>query len=136
MAKMRVHELAKELEIKSQDVIDALRGTQFEVKSANSGLEEEAIAMVKQSKGKASAKPADKPVEKPAEKSADKPAEKSAEKPADKSAEKPAAKPAEKPAEGDRPKKKSSITAVFNAQYSKQGRRPGNGQQKPDRDRR
>ena len=136
MAKMRVHELAKELEIKSQDVIDVLKGTQFEVKSANSGLEEEAIAMVKQSKGKASAKPADKPVEKPAEKSADKPAEKPAEKPADKSAEKPAAKPAEKPAEGDRPKKKSSITAVFNAQYSKQGRRPGNGQQKPDRDRR
>ena len=48
MAKMRVHELAKELEIKSQDVIDVLKGTQFEVKSANSGLEEEAIAMVKE----------------------------------------------------------------------------------------
>ena len=98
MAKMRVHELAKELEIKSQDVIDVLKGTQFEVKSANSGLEEEAIAMVKQSKGKASAKPADKPVEKPAEKSADKPVDKPAEKPADKSSEKPAAKPVEKPA--------------------------------------
>ena len=29
MAKMRVHELAKELNIKSQEVIDTLNGTQF-----------------------------------------------------------------------------------------------------------
>ena len=29
---MRVHELAKELNIKSQDVIDTLNGTQFAVK--------------------------------------------------------------------------------------------------------
>ena len=44
----------------------------------------------------------------------------------------PVAKPVAKPAEGsataegekERPKKKSSITAVFNAQYSKQQRRP------------
>ena len=42
MAKMRVHELAKELNIKSQDVIDTLNGTQFAVKNVQSGLEDEA----------------------------------------------------------------------------------------------
>ena len=39
MAKMRVHELAKELNIKSQDVIDTLNGTQFAVKNVQNGLE-------------------------------------------------------------------------------------------------
>ena len=39
MAKMRVHELAKELNIKSQEVIDTLNGTQFAVKNVQSGLE-------------------------------------------------------------------------------------------------
>ena len=29
MAKMRVHELAKELEIKSQEIIDSLSGTEY-----------------------------------------------------------------------------------------------------------
>ena len=36
---MRVHELAKELNIKSQEVIDTLNGTQFAVKNVQSGLE-------------------------------------------------------------------------------------------------
>ena len=40
MAKMRVHELAKELNIKSQEVIDTLNGTQFAVKNVQSGLED------------------------------------------------------------------------------------------------
>ena len=47
MAKMRVHELAKELNIKSQDVIDTLNGTQFAVKNVQSGLEEEAQKIVR-----------------------------------------------------------------------------------------
>lgn len=47
MAKMRVHELAKELNIKSQDVIDTLNGTQFAVKNVQSGLEEEAQQIVR-----------------------------------------------------------------------------------------
>ena len=34
MAKMRVHELAKELEIKSQAIIDSLSGTEYEIKCA------------------------------------------------------------------------------------------------------
>lgn len=63
-------------------------------------------------------------------------APKAEEKPAAEKAEKPAApkagekaRPEEKKpadAEHDRPKKKSSITAVFNAQYSKQGAGHGN----------
>ncbi len=47
MAKMRVHELAKELEIKSQDVINLLSTTEYAVKSASSGLEEAAQAIVR-----------------------------------------------------------------------------------------
>ena len=47
MAKMRVHELAKELNIKSQDVIDTLNGTQFAVKNVQSGLEDEAQQIVR-----------------------------------------------------------------------------------------
>ena len=42
MAKMRVHELAKELEIKSQEIIEALGGTAYEVKSASSNIEDAA----------------------------------------------------------------------------------------------
>ena len=34
MAKMRVHELAKELNIKSQDIIELLSTTDYAVKSA------------------------------------------------------------------------------------------------------
>jgi translation initiation factor IF-2 len=119
MAKMRVHELAKELNIKSQDIIDTLSTTDFAVKSASSGVEDAAQDVVRKKFGKkqepkaAEKKPAEK---KPAEK---KPAE-------NKSAEK---KPAEKKTEDgkERPKKKSSISAVFNAQYSKQSRRQGGG---------
>jgi translation initiation factor IF-2 len=119
MAKMRVHELAKELNIKSQDIIDTLSTTDFAVKSASSGVEDAAQDVVRKKFGKKQEpKAAEK---KPAEK---KPAEKKTAE--NKSAEK---KPAEKKAEDgkERPKKKSSISAVFNAQYSKQSRRQGNG---------
>ena len=40
MAKMRVHELAKELEIKSQEIIDSLSGTEYEIKSASNNIDE------------------------------------------------------------------------------------------------
>ena len=39
MAKMRVHELAKELEIKSQEIIDSLSGTEYEIKSASNNID-------------------------------------------------------------------------------------------------
>lgn len=56
MAKMRVHELAKELNIKSQDVIDTLNGTQFAVKNVQSGLEEEAQQIVRKKYAKTEVK--------------------------------------------------------------------------------
>ena len=104
MAKMRVHELAKELNIKSQDILDKLKNTKFDGKSASSNMEDEAQALIRGAFAKETKSATD--------------------------AKKPeAAKTgAGKPADGkERPKKKSSITAVFNAQYSKQSRKPANG---------
>ena len=113
MAKMRVHELAKELDIESKNIVEFLKGTEHEVKSAQSGIEDAAQDMVRKNFGKK--------IEAP-----------KAEAP------KTEAPKAEAPkAEGEakeRPKKKASIAAVFNPQYSKQQpqRRPGgpNGQQR------
>ena len=99
MAKMKVHELAKELEIESKSIIEFLKGTEHEVKAAQSSLEEAAQDMVR-----------------------------------NKFAKKAVTAPKKEDAEGkERPKKKASIAAVFNPQYSKQPqRRPAgpNGQQK------
>ena len=113
MAKMRVHELAKELEIESKNIVEFLKGTEYEVKSVQSGIEDAAQKMVREKFAKKSA-PAPKQEEVKTE-----------------------APKAEVPkAEGEvkeRPKKKASIAAVFNPQYSKQPqRRPGgpNGQQR------
>ncbi len=118
MAKMRVHELAKELNIKSQEIIDALSTTEYAVKSASSGLEDDAQKVVRSKFTKKDDAP----------KAAQKAEEKAASAP--KAEEKKATpKTEEKKAEDgkERPKKKSSISAVFNAQYSKQSRRPGQG---------
>ena len=52
MAKMRVHELAKELEIESKNIVEFLKGTSYEVKAAASSLEDEAQAMVRKEFGK------------------------------------------------------------------------------------
>ena len=118
MAKMRVHELAKELDIKSQDIIDVLSTTEYAVKSASSGIEDDAQALVRGRFAKKSGEEKKVPKEPEVNKETPK-TENHAE-----------GKKAENSAEGktpERPKKKSSITAVFNAQYSKQPRRPGNG---------
>ena len=118
MAKMRVHELAKELNIKSQEIIDALSTTEYAVKSASSGLADDAQKVVRSKFIKKDDAP----------KAAQKAEEKAASAP--KAEEKKATpKTEEKKAEDgkERPKKKSSISAVFNAQYSKQSRRPGQG---------
>ena len=118
MAKMRVHELAKELNIKSQEIIDALSTTEYAVKSASSGLEDDAQKVVRSKFIKKDDVP----------KAAPKAEEKAASAP--KAEEKKSTpKTEEKKAEDgkERPKKKSSISAVFNAQYSKQSRRPGQG---------
>lgn len=44
---MRVHELAKELNIKSQDILDKLKNTKFDGKSASSNMEDEAQALIR-----------------------------------------------------------------------------------------
>ena len=108
MAKMRVHELAKELGIKSQEIIEVLSSTEYAVKSASSGIEDAAQDMVRSRFKKAA------------------PAEPEKQ---EKKKESAAPETAKENADGkERPKKKSSITAVFNAQYSKQSRKknPGN----------
>ena len=56
MAKMKVHELAKELDIQSKDVITFLTGKGVEVKAAQSSIEDDAIEMVRKKFGKAPAK--------------------------------------------------------------------------------
>ena len=141
MAKMRVHELAKELEIKSQEIIESLSGTEYEIKSASSNIDDAAQEIIRKKYKKVAAPkaeekaPAEKAVPKAEKASTDK---KSAEKaPEVKAAPAKAEEKKEAPeakaegskaaeAEHERPKKKSSITAVFNAQYSKQGAPHGN----------
>ena len=51
MAKMKVHELAKELNVQSKDIISLLQGKGIEVKAAQSSIEDEAIAIVKKTYG-------------------------------------------------------------------------------------
>ena len=119
MAKMRVHELAKELDIESKSIVEFLKGTEYEVKTAQSGIEETAQDMVRNKFAKKTAPKAETPAKAEAPAKAEVPAKTEA-------PVKPVAKPSEGAAvegEKERPKKKSSITAVFNAQYSKQPRR-------------
>lgn len=136
MAKMRVHELAKELDIKSQDIIEALSTTEYAVKSASSGVEEAAQKLVRAKFGKAeAAAPKAEAAGKKEEVSGkgtpkkEQKVQKEEKMPEKKNAE--GKKPEEKKqTAGDgkeRPKKKSSISAVFNAQYSKQSRKSGQG---------
>ena len=49
MAKIKVHELAKELEIKSKDVITFLQEKGVDVKAAQSSIEGDAVEWVKKS---------------------------------------------------------------------------------------
>lgn len=120
---MRVHELAKDLNIQSKEVVEFLATKGIEVKSA-SGLDEGQIDMVRKNFAKKSeAKPAAKTEAKPAAK-----AEAKVEAKAEPKAE---AKPEAKHADGEqRPKKKSTISAVFNPRYSNNGQRSNNGGQR------
>lgn len=120
MAKMRVHELAKELNIKSQEIVEALSTTEFAVTSASSGIEEAAQEIVR---SKFKPKP-QKKEEKKEEKKTEKKPEAKPKKAEPKTEQK---NDAAKPEAKERPKKKSSITAVFNAQYSKSRKPQGQG---------
>lgn len=128
MAKMKVHELAKELEIQSKDIVTYLQEKGFEVKAAQSSVEEEQIQLVKTKfkgtvkKEETEAKPAEvKPTDiKAAEV---KPAEVKAQSAATQEAEKAPVK------------KKKNIIFVSNPQNSKMpgGQRPPVQQQRPAR---
>ena len=87
MAKMRVHELAKELEIKSQEIIDSLSGTEYEIKSASNNIDDAAQEIIrkkyKKSAPKAEEKPAAEKAEKPAAPKAEEKARPEEKKPAD-----------------------------------------------------
>ncbi len=139
MAKIRIHELSKELEMSSKDIIAILSDNGIEGKTASSGLDEDQVEIVRKAAGKkdsaaeakpeASAKPAEA---KPAaeSKAQTKPAEA---KPAgDKGVpKKKAPKAPAQAADADRPKKKKNITVVVNSQYSKLGN-GGSGRRERD----
>ena len=123
MAKMKVHELAKELEIQSKEVLAFLQEKGFEVKAAQSSVEDEQIALVKGHFGKKAA-PAPK-----AEVKTEPVKEEAPVKEAPKTeALKSETAPAPKAPEGERPampKKKKTIIVVNNPQNS---RMPGQRQ--------
>ncbi|MDD6157136.1 MAG: translation initiation factor IF-2 [Lachnospiraceae bacterium] len=145
MAKMRVHELAKELEIKSQDIIEALSTTEYAVKSAQSGIEDAAQELMRKKFAK-SAKSEEPKTQAPKSEAVKSEAPKSetvkSAAPKTDAAKREAPKAdaaksaAPKTEDGkERPKKKSTITAVFNAQYSSQPqRRQGDRQRQGSRD--
>ena len=123
MAKMKVHELAKELEIQSKDVIAFLQEKGIEVKAAQSSVEEEHVAMVKGHFGKGEVKEETEP--------------KAVKEP---EAEIPAAKAEAPAAKAEAPKKKKTIIFVSNPQNSKmpgskpmpnQNKKPAQPQQAP-----
>ena len=144
MAKVRVYELAKQLGVETKEVVATLAANGIEVKSQNS-IEDAAIAIVEKKFKKAAlkAEPVKKEVKEAPEKKAEVKKETPAkEVPAKETSAKEAAKTGEKKAEpkeeNARPKKKSSISAVFNAQYSKQQRPRRDGdrpRRRPDGDR-
>ena len=59
MAKMKVHELAKELEKQSKELIAFLQDKGYEVKAAQSSIEDEAIELVRKEFGSGTAKAAE-----------------------------------------------------------------------------
>ena len=126
MAKTKVHELAKELEKQSKDIIAFLQDKGIEVKAAQSSLEEDTVAMVKKAFGaKKEAAPAAKTESAPKTEAAAK-AE-----PA-KEAAKEAVEPA-KPAENAEAPKKKKIIFVSNPHNSNApGQRSGNNDRRPN----
>ena len=113
---MRVHELAKELNIPSKVIVEYLNTTEYVVKTSSSGIDEVAQDMVRKKFQK-------------------KLTEKKIETKEAKQTVKQESKQITDGATKERPKKKASISAVYNAQYSKQQKKQGqqNGEQKNNR---
>ncbi len=137
MAKMKVHELAKEVDRKSKELIDFLQAKGYEVKVAQSSIEDEAIALVRKEFGSSGEKSVPAGEEKPQK--AEAPAKETAvpaagkEKVAAANAvpQKPVAESEKRESKGEAPKKKR-IIFVSNPHNSKMGGRQsqggGNGQ--------
>ena len=135
MAKIRIHELAKELDKQSKDIQAFLQQKGIEAKSASSSVEEEIANTVRKAFGKVQAKTEEikeKAVkETKVEKEVKTEKEVKVEKEVKAEAPKPAAKPEqeEKNAAPEAPKKKKTIIFVNNSQNSKMSsQRPAQGQ--------
>ncbi len=133
MAKIKVHELAKELEVQSKDILSFLQGKGIEAKAAQSSIDEEASQLVRSALGKG-AKSAPKAAESPKKKESAKEEtakEEMVKEETAKTPEKDKAKPA-KAADAQTngaPKKKKTIIVVNNPQNSRiQGQRSAQGQ--------
>ena len=131
MAKIKVHELAKELELQSKDILSFLQEKGIEAKAAQSSLEEDAVALVRNSLGKkkAAAPAAQKA---PVNTENAKPAEEKAQAPA-REAKAQETKVSEETKSTEETKKKKKIIFVSNPQNSKmpgqrQGGQSGQGQ--------
>ena len=140
MAKMRIHELAKEMGIESKEIVTYLKGMGVEGKTASSSIEDEAIALVRGNFKKAEKETPDEKKVTGTEKTGNEAVKADVEKTApDKTAERPAGgKPtAERPAGekkgGEEPvRKKKKIIIINNSGNSKmQGNRSGD--RNPDR---
>ena len=135
MAKVRVYELAKQLGVETKEVVATLAANGIEVKSQNS-IEDAAIAIVEKKFKKA--EPVKKEVKEAPEKKTEAKKEAAVKEEPAKEGAKTGEKKADHKEENARPKKKSSISAVFNAQYSKQQRPRRDGdrpRRRPDGDR-
>ncbi len=145
MAKMRIYALANELNMESKEVIKFLAEKDITGKTASSSIEDDVIEMVKKKfAGQAAGGKKEQPQSTVAQAAPEKPqmqqtpakavSQETPEKAAPQAEEKTSAQESGKPQE--RPKKKSSITAVFNPQNSKTAKkrpmRP-QGEQRPAR---
>ena len=110
MGKMKVYELAKELNIQSKEIVSYLQANGVEGKVAQSALDDSAVEMVKKNFGAAKEAPkASAPAEQPKQAA---PAEQpKTEAPAEEA----------KAAAQEAPKKKKRIVIVGNPQHSKSG---------------
>ena len=151
MAKIKVHEIAKELDKQSKEIIAFLQGKGIEVKAAQSSLEEDVADIVRKAMGRAKAvreavtekkeeaKPevrAEGKMETKAQakemKAEEKP--KAAENVPKESKEKPGKAPenrdAKSPEGGEKPKKKKKIIFVSNPHNSNMTQRPSQGEKR------
>ncbi len=133
MAKIKVHELAKELEVQSKDILGFLQEKGIEAKAAQSSIDEDASQLVRRAFGKG-AKSAPEKTGAPIKKETAKEETAKEEMVKEETAKTPAkektkpAKAADAPANGV-PKKKKTIIVVNNPQNSRmQGQRPAQGQ--------